>query len=316
MKKFLIICHNDLDGGVSAICIINYLNQKYGKDVKYQLAFKTYKNINQYVERIFDNPGRYEQIFIADISIDLYLAEDMPRNVLIIDHHDTAVHLKNFPRCIIDISGNHCGASLCYHHLLKNNKLKYKHLTSLVAIARDYDLWIHKLPKKIAKNVNFIYYKYWGEKFSKRFVDGFNGFNDDEKLFIQNKWDDIKQQLKDAKFQDLLEDEDEKYHNKLALYIDETKGDVNEICEYALNKMGFKIIVCVVPKKCQLSIRADEKTVENGCHIGRICEEIRDMGFASNGGGHPAAGGAKYETKNNLGDFLDIFADKISDFIV
>jgi oligoribonuclease NrnB/cAMP/cGMP phosphodiesterase (DHH superfamily) len=317
-KPFLIICHNDLDGAVSAICIINHIKQKYGPQSKYILAFKTYKNINQFVERVLDDPERYNKIFIADISVNAFIAENFTNNVLLIDHHDTAAELKVFENCKVDVSGKHCGASLCYKLLLKDQNLKYEHLTKLVAIARDYDLWLHKLPNNIAKNMNFIYYKYWGEKFCERFENGFDKFNQFEKDFIAEKWKGIQEQLDSATFIDLLVDEDAQYHNKVGMYINEdphiVNGDVNEVCQYALDVKKYKTIICVIPKRKQLSIRASQEIVDKGVHIGKICEDMHVFGFTSNGGGHAAAGGANYDTENNLEKLLEVYVDKIMSF--
>lgn len=317
-KPFLIIVHNDLDGGASAICIINHIKQKYGEDAEYRMAFKTYKNINGFVERVMDDPKKYERVFIADISVEPYLAADFPDNFILLDHHDTASELKAYDNCHVDTSGNHCGASLCYKCLLKDEGLKYDHLTKLVAVALDYDLWHHKLPKKVAKNLNFIYYMYWGEKFCERFENGFNGFNEEEKEFLRKKWEGIQTQLDEAEFIDLLADEDESLHNKVGMYINcepyLSNGDTNEICQYALEEVGFKTIICVIPKRRQLSVRTTEEIAEKGVHVGQICEFLYNEGYSSNGGGHSCAGGANYENEENLEKFLEVFAEKIMEF--
>jgi oligoribonuclease NrnB/cAMP/cGMP phosphodiesterase (DHH superfamily) len=180
-KPFLIVAHNDLDGGASAICVINHIYRKYSNKATCKLAFKTYKNINPFMERVLDNPKRYEKVFIVDISVEAFLAEQFPDNIILLDHHDTASELNKFDSCIVDVSGKYAGATLCYKHLMLNEGWKDFKLKKLVCIAQDYDLWTHKYPHNIAKNLNFIYYYYWGEKFVERFNLGFDGFNDEEK---------------------------------------------------------------------------------------------------------------------------------------
>lgn len=317
-KKFLICGHNDLDGGASAICALSYLKQTYGEDIDCQLAFKTYKNINEYVERIMDEPQLYEKVIIADISVESYLAEQFPENFLLIDHHDTASDLQAFSNCIVDLSGKECGASLCYYHLLKKNNLSYKHLKTLVAIARDYDLWIHKLPNNIAKNLNFLYYHYWGDKFCERFKLGFDGFTKDEKTFLKQRWTKINDQLLSAEFEDLIDEEPHK--NKVCLYVTTNEynkdGDSNELCEYALNVKNYQAIICIIPKRRQLSVRARPDIVEKGAHVGKICEELYKLGYTTNGGGHAPAGGANYENEDKLQEFCELFVEKISEYLI
>jgi len=321
-KKFWIITHCDLDGGSSAICIINYIKQKYGRNSEIKLAFKTYKNINEFVERILETADQYEKIFISDISVSEYIADGFPDNIILLDHHDTAKNLIKYKNCIVDVSGKECGASLCYYHLLKKEGFKYDHLTQLVAITRTYDLWINNSLTHVSKNLNFIFYDYWGDKFCERFENGFDGFNDYEKKFLKERWDGVLRQQKEAVLIDLLDNEvNKKLKNKLCLYITEEKhlksGDNNELCDYVLNTLNYEAIICVIPRRNQLSIRIKPTLAEKGIHVGKLCEEFHKVyEYTSNGGGHAAAGGAHYEDENKLELLCDKFAEKICPFII
>jgi len=301
-KPFKIIVHNDLDGGASAICIANHIKFKYGEDANYSIAFKTYQNINQYVEQILNKSDSFEKVFIADISVEEYLAKDFPDNFILLDHHDTAKELDGLNKCIVDTDGNHCGASLCYYHLLKNGGFPHKHLKKLVAVSRDYDLWIHKLPNKVAKNLNFLYYKYWGEKFCIKFMDGFNGFDDDEKEYLRNKWNCVKDEIEKTEIIDLLESENG-HEGKIGLAIlPNNKAEVNEICEHALDTLGYNIIITVNSK---LSIRADSIAEEKGFHVGNLNDEL------GIGGGHCRAGGASFTDDDHLETICESYVEKI-----
>lgn len=309
LKPFKIIVHNDLDGGVSAICIIDHIRQKYGPDSQYSLWFGTYKNVDQYVERIMDSPNQYEKVFIADIHTHPDLAKDFPENFILLDHHDSAKELNNFKQCIVDTSGKICGAGMCYKHLLKDENLNYKHLTSLVAIANDYDLWHLKLPNNIAKNLNFIFYEYWGEKFVERFKNGFDKFNDFEKSFLTKKWEEINNLLKSTEYIDLMKS-DKKYKNKLCLiHIKDITGETNELCEYALEKLGYEVVVVILPSKHKISTRAKKSFVEKGFHVGNIHSELNI------GGGHAAAGGGQYNDEDHLEKICETYANKIVELL-
>jgi len=318
-KEFQLVLHNDLDGGASAICIINHIKQKYGPSSKIYLAFKTYKNVDPFVERLLDDPKKFHKVFIADISVAPYLAEIFPKNFILLDHHDTANALNGFRNCVVDTSGKHCGATLCYKHLLLDQGLKCDHLKSLVGISKDYDLWHHNLPNNIAKNLNFIYYKYWGEKFCQRYINGFDGFTTEEKNFLKEKWKAINKQIEEAEFIDLLEgEEDGKYQGKICLYLNNephaSDGDVNELCEYAINEKGYEVIICATPKNNKLSIRASENADNRGLHVGEEIRTLFENGYASNGGGHPRAGGSHYGSDENLEEFCQTFSNKIMEY--
>lgn len=304
LKPFKIICHNDTDGGASAICIINHIRQKYGPKAEYSLWFGTYSNVDAYVERIMDNPEQYERVFIADISVQPELAKEFPDNFILLDHHDTAKPLDGINKCIVDTSGNHCGASLCYKHLLMDQGYKFNHLTKLVKVALDYDLWQHKLPNNIAKNLNFIYYMYWGEKFVDRFMLGFDDFNAEEKEFLDNKWKEIKTAIETTNYIDVM---DGAYKGKFCLIMMSEQGtETNELCEYALNTKKFDVVLCINAKKRKISTRISANISSKGLHIGMFHQSL------GIGGGHERAGGAQYEDDEHLQKICESLADKIS----
>lgn len=309
-KPLLAICHNDTDGCGSAICIINHIKQKYGHDAECHTVFLTYKNVEMYLERVMDTPDKYEKIFIADIHVSPELMDDLNSvfdgRIILLDHHDSASNLKDKKNCIIITDGSHCGASLCYKYLLKDEGLEYLHLTSLVAICYDYDLWHHKLPNKIAKNMNFLYYYYWGEKFIERFGNGFDGFNNEEKLFLENKWKAIEESFRTTNFIDMLS-EFEEYKGKFcSIIVSHNKdGEVNELCEYALNVLKYEIVMFINTAKRKVSVRASNKALEKGLHVGNFHLELLC------GGGHAAAGGFSYSDEDHLETICNKFVEKI-----
>jgi len=308
----LVLVHNDLDGGGSAICIINHIKQKYGINAEYKLHFATYKNIDLYVERILDEPERYEKVFIADIHIHPELAQELYNvykdNFILLDHHPSASNLKDIPNCIIDLTGKICGAAMCYKYLLKDQGFEFKHLSKLVSICNDYDLWLHNLPNNISKNLNFIFYHYWGEKFVERFQMGFDGFNAEELEVIKQKWLDVETQIKTVKFVDPLE-EDVNYKNKLCIIpVSNNKdGEVNELCEYAIKTLNYEIVMFVNSRSRKISIRSSDNAAKKGLHIGNFNAEN------AWGGGHAQAGGISYFDELQLETICNAYSDKLAE---
>lgn len=309
-KKIHVCVHLDLDGGASAICIINHIKQKYGMHTEYNLHFATYKNIEYYIERLLDHPETIEKLFIADIHISPELAKDVYQELgdrfILLDHHDSAKNLIGIPNCIISTSGKMCGAAMCYKYLLKDVGLEYKHLTKLVALANDYDLWKHLLPNNIAKNMNYIFYHYWGEKFVERFQMGFDRFTKEEQSIIDQKWKDIEESFTTTKFIDVLEN-DPLHKNKFCVIpvSDNKDGEVNELCEYALKKLNYHIVMYVNSKKRKVSVRTSSRVLEKGLHVGNFNMEN------AWGGGHPTAGGFSYYDDEQLETICSAYAEKI-----
>jgi oligoribonuclease NrnB/cAMP/cGMP phosphodiesterase (DHH superfamily) len=275
-KPFLNISHNDADGGVSAICVLNHIKQKYGPEAVCNFHFATYSNVEQYVERIMDNPEKFEQIFITDIYVSKELAMEFPDNIRLWDHHQSSENLVGVKNCTIDTSGKICAAVMCLKYLLKKEGLEYNHLAKLVAIVNDYDIYTNKLPNKIAKNLNFIYYHYWGEKFIERFKNGFDGFNKEEQDVIDKKWADIALQIKNTKFIDMMEN-DPVYKNKFCIIpvSDNKDGEVNELCEYALKTLNYDIVMFANCKKRKISTRISSNAVAKGLHIGNFHMDLK-----------------------------------------
>jgi oligoribonuclease NrnB/cAMP/cGMP phosphodiesterase (DHH superfamily) len=308
-KPFKIITHQDLDGGCSAIVIINYLLNKYGKNIQYAVGFKTYTNVDLYTEQILNN-NIFQEIIIADISVQEHVAKDFPDNLMLFDHHDTATHLSQYKNCIVDTSGKLCGATLCYQELMKKNGYENKEVETLARIADDYDNWRNKLPNKVAKNLNFLFYHYWGEKFIERYKNGFNGFTEYEKTFLKDKWSKIKSDIKNLQETDLLAD-DPINKNKVAFVILKDESDeINELADYLLVNKGYQVAILANARLKRVSIRANKKITTPDFHIGKINEEFV-MNSNVRGGGHSHAGGLGYTDMENLEKICQTYVDKI-----
>lgn len=83
-------------------------------------------------------------IVIADASISLALAEKVFRNdVFLLDHHKSAIPLKKFSWCEIDVDNTRAGGKMLYDWLKVNASsswfMEYK---QLVDLADDHDRWI------------------------------------------------------------------------------------------------------------------------------------------------------------------------------
>jgi oligoribonuclease NrnB/cAMP/cGMP phosphodiesterase (DHH superfamily) len=108
-------------------------------------------------------------ILIADASISEKQAEKVYRDdVVLLDHHKSAIPLAKFSWCEIDIENTRCGAMMLFDWLKTNAQstwfMEHKFLVDLVD---DHDRWIHNYPE--SEN-NAVFHELIG---SKKYIDRF-----------------------------------------------------------------------------------------------------------------------------------------------
>jgi len=83
-------------------------------------------------------------ILIADASISLSLAEKIYRqDIVLLDHHKSAIPLTKFPWCEIDVDNTRAGGKMLYDWLKKNSSSSwFMEYENLVTFADDHDRWI------------------------------------------------------------------------------------------------------------------------------------------------------------------------------
>ena len=137
-------------------------------------------------------------LFIVDFSyspeviLDL---QDKHTSVVVLDHHKTALRLKDMPGCHIDTT--ECGSMLAYRYLKENiegiQSLPRFDMPVFLTYINDHDLWIHKQP-------------YWGE-----FIAALRSYP-----LTLSAWDDIGVMKKDSAYRLAREGEPIlRYQNKI-----------------------------------------------------------------------------------------------------
>jgi nanoRNase/pAp phosphatase (c-di-AMP/oligoRNAs hydrolase) len=92
-----------------------------------------------------------------------------------------------------------------------------------------------------------------------------------------------------------------------------TTGDVNEVCSYLITDKKYDVVMSVIPTKNKLSIRASDHAEQSGLHVGEVCQSFFEQGWTLDGGGHAKAGGASYETDDDLEKICESLSDKITE---
>lgn len=296
LDKIFVFTDFDLDGTTSLLALHWALNAKPG-----QIAFKTTTVSNfrrEYLNWLNEyKPDNFDKIYILDLDVsnsaDLI---DRP-NIVIIDHHTTHVKaLHNYKNAELHVVETTSCAKLVYSKLSPkiNNAQKL-----LIALANDYDSYALTIPQSyelncLLTNLQKTSGSQKAEKFMSRFYNGFDGFNKQESVIINEHIT-----RKDKAINEL-----EIYKGKVSIGGKErivlgTTGNkfVNEICEHLIKKLGAEIAFFVNPDVGHVSFRKRK----NDCDVdlsklaAKLCE----------GGGHDyAAGGKITETFMNFTKLL------------
>jgi len=262
-SKIMNISHNDMDGVGASIALGNSVPSK---NIKYWYA--TYKDIDDIVRRL--NFNSYDYVIMTDISPhDHSLIKDKD-NLILLDHHDTAKDLHNPSEFRAVIEGK-CASLITKEFCELTIGADISYLDELFTLINDYDMWIHN--DKRSKQLNELYYMYWGEKFRKRFFEGNVEFTDTEKEYLQEREKELKILIDNLEYYPL-----ESINGALF------SGDqrINDVCDFLITKEKYDIVFCKVAEKGKICVRSKIDNI----HIGNILREY----MPSSGGGHKDAG--------------------------
>lgn len=86
-------------------------------------------------------------IILADVSISEQMADKVDQsgaNVLLFDHHKSAIPLANRKWCTIEKENNACGSKMLFQHMLDQNKEQtyYNKWKELFDLVDDHDRWV------------------------------------------------------------------------------------------------------------------------------------------------------------------------------
>lgn len=274
----LSISHKDLDGCVCQVILANYF-------INITYVSTNYSDIDQLLNTIKYN--QYDAIFLTDISPSSAYIFEITDKIILIDHHDTAIQYHDPKKNRYVISG-YSGSWLVKKYMESVYKINLDHLTNLVYLANDYDMWVHH--NKKSRMINELFFYYWETGFRNRFLTGDTRFTNIELKLLRDRCNHFKDVVNNIEVNKL---------DKIPGCVVISKEFVNDICEKLLNE-GYSIVFCINPKNNRTSIR---HRIEN-LHIGKFCENLKI------GGGHKDAAGLTStkldEIKSNISKIEDL----------
>lgn len=260
--KILNFTHVDMDGIGANIALSKRLSNVIKIEVNYH-------DIDDRIRRF--NLNEYDAVIFTDIcpanSLD-YLKDF--KNIIILDHHDTALDCHNVDNNVFVYNG--ISGSKLTHEFIKSmfGESHYtKEIQDLIDIINDYDLWIHANPK--SNYFNWLYNKYKSDGFKSRFISGETKLLHEEKVYIQNQAELISKAFNNLELFDF-----EKVNGAMFFASDY----INDLSEMVLNKHKYDFILIVNPTNLSSSIRS----------VGEFYtgDMLKALGI---GGGHKHAGG-------------------------
>lgn len=281
------IVHRDLDGVGSSIAFETAMKKIGARYYHYSVGYPEIDSVLNTLH--YEN---YDHVLLMDVSPvrDPSLIDKSPK-IKLIDHHDTATKYHQPDKFrFVDITK--CATVLVKEYFEQAYSLDLSHLNELVFLINDYDMWVHT--DKRSKLLNSLYYKYWDEKFRKRFMDGEIAFTLEEIEFF-------KEQKK--KFDTL-------WSNLVVYDISDIKGAfftcsemINDVCEKLLKEKGYDFAFCLNGRSKIVSCR----TIREDIHLGHILEKLKI------GGGHAKSAGIDPRPSNDLQDIIDKVTNDIID---
>jgi oligoribonuclease NrnB/cAMP/cGMP phosphodiesterase (DHH superfamily) len=214
-------------------------------------------------------------VILADVSLPLpQYRKEQARIVAIVDHHQSALPLKDEPRVQLDLV--HAGSMGLYRWLVKNGRLAPDpRWEPLLAAVEDYDLW--RADHKAGERLNRLLHDRGFAWFSEKFRDGFQPLTPEEEERLQVLEEEeavfIARQLEHR------EDFTAGRH-RCAVVVVDGEGAINEVA-HRLLQAGSDAVFLIKPDgriSCRTTPAVD---------AARLMEE----GFA--GGGHPRAAGGR-----------------------
>lgn len=262
MKVLNITHKNCVDGATSQIALKNYFNNIW-------LMESTYYEIDEVMRNV--DTTDYDLVIVSDISpatIDLVEKHD---NIILLDHHESALKPVNFhcPEKHRYVYKKECGAALTKRFLETALGIDLSYLDRIIYLANDYDLWIHDDPK--SKEFALLFYKYWNNKFIKRFFNGESEWTEDEKEFIRKRNHELEVEWSNTEVYEFGS------INGCICY-----GElfINDICDRLLTREEFDVVIYRNTKNKNVSVRS-----RGSVDIGGL---VSELGI---GGGHKNAGG-------------------------
>jgi oligoribonuclease NrnB/cAMP/cGMP phosphodiesterase (DHH superfamily) len=284
-SKVLNFTHLDWDGSMCSI-ILGHVYQNLN------IIDTSFYKIDALMESL--DYSNYDYVILTDIHPDNKELLNLSDNIIMIDHHESAIEYNNPSKMHYVIPGV-CGAVLTKRFVEKMYGIKLSFLDEIVKYTNDYDMWELKYPRSKLLN-DVMFYLYRPKKFREKFFDGRTNFTSEEEDWLKQR---------DIKFAELYDSLDVYEFDKIPGCITESREFINEICHKLMEEEGYKFVVVRNPSSGRVSIRHNIDELDIGTFL-------KEKGW---GGGHCYAGGAWIGNNEEYKNKLLIIEKYVKEFI-
>lgn len=295
--------HTDLDG--IGCAILAYL--AFGKE-NVDVEYCNYDDVDNKVSQFFikGNSGKYDKVFITDISINDDLAGVIDRHVMsrswsLFDHHQTALGLNKYDWCNVlieaaDGSGlKTCGTELFGVYLLMQGMFNrysntvVNNILQFISVVRDYDTWRWTtmgddgMNSKYTNNLLDIYGRdRFIEVMSARIYTGFPSITPEEDLLLEQRKVEIDRYVIQKKEQ-LIRARDTYGHLYAYVFAERFFSELgNRLCQMT-PELDYVVIIDISNGKISY------RTIRDDLNLGT------EIAHAYGGGGHAKAAGSTFD---------------------
>lgn len=291
-----------MDGSTCAICF------QLGGGLKQNIHFSNpqHESVDEILSDLLSTGAN--NVVLADVSVSENMADEVERsgaNVMIFDHHKSALPLSARKWCNIDESA--CGSKLLFQHLLKTSNeemLRYfSKWKDLIDLVDDYDRWERNYPE--SEDLALLHPMIGQSMFIDRFLSHPTKILTSEERYVVNlekrkmeeEISEKKRVVQSSIFKKKVNGKDYRFGIITGVKYASTTGDAL----YSDPKLNLDCIVMI--SGATISMRSSKT-----CEID-LAKIAKDNG----GGGHKSASG--FPLKSLLGmDLPQFVADKIKLF--
>jgi oligoribonuclease NrnB/cAMP/cGMP phosphodiesterase (DHH superfamily) len=175
-KNTILVTHKNCSGADGPTCEILFL----AVGGKKENVFYCHPSTKEYSDTLLDLRHDSRQIIFADIGMSVNEGRmfNKREDVVLFDHHKTAIDLKQFEWCEIEVENKRCGSRMLYDWLLPEYPMLERY-AKLVSYVDDYDRWQWQYKEK-TEQIHNIYEILGVAKFIARFASGDTTFSSEE----------------------------------------------------------------------------------------------------------------------------------------
>lgn len=276
-----LISHYDLDGVSSAIVL--------DRIFKFDVILKGgYHRSQEMVNKVESGASVIVSDFV--LSTDEYrkLKDKTLGKLIVLDHHPETRKLKNlYPKDPIYYNPDKSATLICIEELTRRNAIFSDEIRELGRYANAFDLYQRGSEDfKVGYDLNLLFWKLHFDDFLLRFQDGFDGFNENELMYIKKIKDEYAQVLAESTYGEYLGD-----NIQSLICVCSEPAVINEVPYY---KPGYDIyfILNRYKNSFSLSLRTAKQDP-----INTYCKEIEKEPGVISAGGHPQACGITLDPK-------------------